>query len=143
MDHYSQIVAQHKELEHTLDLLAVIAAAPSGVLPDCRLRELLAAELRKAHRDLSRHFQFEEQDGYMHEVARARPTLSTKLAGLKEEHSLIRGSLDALRKKLGEKADAADVAADLQQLLRVIRKHEAEENKLCQVALMHDIGSGD
>lgn len=143
MDHYGEIVAQHNELQHMLDLLAVLAATPKGVISDGRLRSVLAAELEKADSALTRHFEFEEKDGYMHELARVRPTLSPRLADLKEEHTVIRGSLDELRRKLSTHAKAPAISDDLRQLLRIVRKHEADENKLCQLALMHDIGCGD
>ena len=142
MDRIGRVLAEHRELELTLDLLAVLAAAPPNLLPLVRFRRLLAHETRRAQEALKAHFRFEEEGGYMVEISRARPMLTPKLVELKEQHACILRALDEVQDELNVAIDPLQQTRELSDVARVIRRHEEEENSLCQLALMQDVGVG-
>lgn len=116
-------------LRRSADRLHVIISAPSGVLPEPRLRGVLRHELESLRELLLGHFASEEEGGYLADIVRASPELGAVAEELRAEHAVLRKDFDALV------ADAA--AAPLGQLverigatLETFDAHEHAEAKL-------------
>jgi hypothetical protein len=96
---------------------------------------------------LRRHFQFEQQGGYMSHILAEVPHLEHSAHALLEEHRRLSDHLDSLI--------VAVAAAPLDSLVtptwreevrhwvRLVRDHEAHETRLIQEACNQDIGTKD
>jgi len=96
------------------------------------------------HANVSEHFRFEEQNGYMHDVRKREPWLERTIAELGEEHRQLLGSLETL---LGEAKAACSLDDRFREKARAwveqVRHHEARENELLQDAFNRDISAED
>jgi hypothetical protein len=104
----------------------------------------LRARLWEARADITEHFRFEEQNGYMEVVRKREPRLERNIQQLAEEHRQLAGILDGLIRE----SDAATKLGDrLRQEVRAwidgVRQHEAREHDLVQDAFNLDIGTED
>jgi len=104
----------------------------------------LRHRLMTAQTHIRKHFQFEEQNGYMDVVKKREPRLARTIQQLAEEHGQLRQSLESL---LGEVASAATLADRLREKtsewVQHVRQHELRENDLVQDAFNMDIGAED
>jgi hypothetical protein len=105
----------------------------------------LVVRLIEARESLQRHFHFEEQGGYMSQVLADAPHLSHAAHDLFEEHGRLSDNLDSLITLVGGISPETFVAPTLQgqvrELVRLVRGHEARENRLIQQACNQDLGS--
>lgn len=102
------------------------------------------AQLQNLRDELRRHFQLEEQGGYMQEIREKRPNWNDRIDDLLTQHA-------AMLSTMGELLDEADEIvrrteqwqANFEKLLSALDNHEHAENQLVQEAYEQDIGSKD
>lgn len=104
----------------------------------------LHARLGAAHAHITKHFRFEEQNGYMDAVRKREPRLERTVLHLAEEHRQLAQALDALVQE-AETAVGPDSGFDerIRAWVDRLRQHEARENELFQNAFNLDIGAED
>lgn len=127
----------HKE-HHTLrllqdDLLDRFEDFCEDPLP--RHAEAFQTVLMDFSRSLERHFDFEEQGGYMKVVVKRRPHHSTRVEELRAEHKEIRNEVaklrDAIRQDLaGQEHLMKQFKKDFVDLIRTFGRHEQAEREL-------------
>lgn len=100
-------------------------------------------------KSFKRHFRrlmaLEEEGGYMAVVLETRPGLSDDVAALEKEHVVFRKELGRILARLRSVAatDSTTFTAitdDLSALLDKIDRHNQQENRLLQEALLTDVG---
>jgi hypothetical protein len=115
-------------------------ARPTSVKGLAKLRTRLRAT--RAH--ITKHFRFEEQEGYMDAVRKREPRLERTIRQLAEEHHELAQSLEAL---IGDVEGATRVEGKFCDHIRSwverVRRHERRENGLVQNAFGLDIGAED
>ena len=103
-------------------------------------------QLRDFKNRLLKHFDLEEEGGFMEDIVKVAPHLSRKVSGLKVQHDQILLSLDDILCKLQrmkKKNDTAleQVQFELNDVITSLRDHENEENILMQQAYYREFGS--
>jgi hypothetical protein len=126
----------HKALLENLRSLedSVGPASPEGAAE-------LVARLGALHSQISEHFRFEEQNGYMEVVKKREPRLEHRIAQLGAEHRQLLGLLDALVSR-ARRPDPG-LRSDVKNWVESVRQHEVRENELVQDAFNFDIGTED
>jgi hypothetical protein len=108
---------------------------------------LLAGRLREVQASLRRHYQFEEQGGYMSQVLADAPHLYHAAQQLLAEHGRMSDSLDSLIATAAALPPETPVPPSLQEQVRqwvlLVYGHEARENQLVHQACNQDIGADD
>ena len=102
-------------------------------------------QLRDFKNRLLKHFDLEEEGGYMQDILTAAPHLSRKVSGLKVEHDQILMSLDEIlfklkRMKKKNDTELEQVRFELNDVITSLRDHENEENILMQQAYYREFG---
>ncbi|MBL8797490.1 MAG: hemerythrin domain-containing protein [Planctomycetia bacterium] len=127
-----------KQLEELETMTAGSTVSAAGVLIE---------SLRAVRAALHRHFLFEEKGGYMNHVLANAPQLHRRTEELLAEHTHIGRSVEEL---IGNAAAAspgapisAEVCEQVRQWVKLVRGHEAGENKLVMEACCGDIGEED
>jgi len=143
MSDYDALLEEHKQLRLMRDRLTVIAATSAEVLPEFKLRNLLATELEEFSGTISVHFGHEEEGGYFSEVQARRPELSAQISQLQSEHENLVDQFADLAKQLREGAAIASVATTVSEALEVLSQHESAEDELLQDGMLTDIGAND
>ncbi len=104
----------------------------------------LGASLEKVHTHLLNHFRFEEQDGYMTEVAQRAPQKDRTIQALLDEHQTMAQKLEELRKETGQAITYLDsLCSKIQDWIKQVNDHEQRENALVLDAFQVDIGNKD
>jgi hypothetical protein len=116
------------------------AACPTSVKGLAKLR----TRLRATRSHITKHFRFEEQEGYMDAVRKREPRLERTIQQLADEHRELAQSLEALV-GAAERATRleAQLCADVRAWVERVRGHERRENDLVQSAFNFDIGAED
>lgn len=101
--------------------------------------------LRDFRLHLLKHFDLEEEGGFMNEILAEAPESAGKVAKLEQEHQQIVSDLDGVLSSLKElelrnDEKLQDVRRRVSQLISAIRNHEAAENDLIQVAYCQEYG---
>jgi hemerythrin len=102
-------------------------------------------QLRDFKNRLLKHFDLEEEGGFMEEVLSVAPHTERKVKVLKEEHEQFVVELDeiltaikGMQEKNNEELDS--IRNRLTELISALRQHEAEENQLMQTAYFQEYG---
>ncbi len=102
-------------------------------------------QLRGFKKRLLRHFDLEEEGGFMQDVLSAAPESQPRVSVLKAEHrqfskslEKIMDSLKAMHKKDSEKLEQTRI--DLNEILATLQKHEEEEHRLLQRTCFREYG---
>jgi hypothetical protein len=104
----------------------------------------LRARLGEVRADITKHFRFEEQNGYMDVVRKREPRLERNIQQLADEHRLLAGTLDGLVRKSGAVSKLGEtLRQEVRAWIERVRQHEARENDLIQDAFNLDIGTED
>jgi hemerythrin len=123
-----QVHTQHQELHRLLDEIAQRAgqlAAPDQAANAAAELKSLMPKLRVF---LERHFQQEEQGGWLEEAACQLPRLSHSLTELEHEHRMLLQQTDeAIQLLAGPVEPAVGVATNLRSLVKSLLDHEARE----------------
>lgn len=135
-----ELLGAHRELMHQVRMLA----------QEVDERETTSfAVVRKHLEDIrtqvTRHFQFEEEGGYLSFVLETQPNLEQTVEHLQEEHSALRQAIDSIIAE-ARRAPVLDdtLAQKIRAWIKQLRHHEAHENALVQDAANYsDVGTGD
>ncbi len=106
----------------------------------------LREELRVFKDHLRRHFELEEEGGFMEEVVRRWPHTASQVEALRAEHERLLREAEALLETSGRATEGQPMdawVATCRRLFSAIREHEWKENRLIQEAFCLDIGGGD
>lgn len=103
-------------------------------------------QLRDFKNRLLKHFDLEEEGGFMEDIVKVAPHLSRKVSGLKVEHDQILMSLDEIlfklkRMKKKNDTELEQVQFELNDVITSLSDHENEENILMQQAYYREFGS--
>lgn len=135
------VESQHHELRDFLSELTKLLAVPRWTTGD--LVELLK-ELRQHLRE---HFVLEEQGGYFCEALAILPQLGQQAAALQRQHdgflATVDGVLGSMRSGELSAEPRRSIETDLREFVDEMRKHEAGEINLLQLAYNEDLGSVD
>jgi hemerythrin-like domain-containing protein len=141
------LAEEHERLNQLMDeLRGEIAVVPrSGLAPwiDRLKEQFLHFE---AH--LIKHMALEEQGGYLAPVATERPTLTTQVARLKNQHGEFVRILHLLRQQVQQLQPAdsimpRDWCHHVARLLAYVDQHEHEEDLVLLDGVSRDIGVKD
>jgi PAS domain S-box-containing protein len=104
----------------------------------------LRARLGESRADITKHFRFEEQNGYMDVVRKREPRLERNIQQLADEHRRLVESLDGLVREFGTATKLGDtLRQEVRAWVEHVRQHEAREHDLVQDAFNLDIGPED
>lgn len=121
-----------RELKEATDLKAGADVA--------KLRSRLSAI--QAH--IAKHFQFEEQNGYLDAVAKQEPRLERAILRLADEHRQLAQTLQGLIDRAMHRASLdASFGKEVRAWIDQVRQHERSENDLVQDAFNVDLGPED
>lgn len=90
-----------------------------------------------------RHFEFEENGGYMVEVTKLFPNRQSAVDALYDEHQGMRRQLESVRQFCRETEDRVAVRQRVSEFFQMIHQHEDRENALVQSTFNRDIGNKD
>ena len=104
--------------------------------------------LRDFFNDLQKHFDLEEEGGFMNEIITFAPRHVNAIERLEAEHLIITGKLNgiigSLKKMDTLKQDQmAAVCGHVEELLTLLAEHEAAESDIIETAYLQDLGGGD
>jgi len=107
--------------------------------------EGLEAELRRFHARLRLHHAVEAYHAGGESIARISPEYADQVARLHSEHSVILGLLDRCIRSAESMCDQPledkeVFAMRTRELIAVVRRHEAEEDRLFYLSLWRDTG---
>jgi hypothetical protein len=138
------------ELGHEhLSLLGLLDRLEEKVEPaSAGCAGLLVGLLKEVQATLQRHFRFEEQGGYMSYImAEDAPYLYRAAQELLLEHGRLSDGLESLIASAAGVAPESSVPTTLQEQVRhwvrLVRDHEARENRLIHQACNQEIGADD
>ena len=144
----SLVQEEHDSLKETM------AAIRSDLESDARNADFanwrlnFVWRLRDFQSALLKHFDLEEDGGFMEELVAVSPGCTARVALLKQEHEDIIPRLNELTDELKEMTSKQPitlnwVAAGLIDLFDLLERHEAAERELIQDVYFQDIGVGD
>ncbi len=107
--------------------------------------EELDAELHRFHARLRTHHAVEAYHAGGESIAQISPEYADQIARLRSEHSVILGILDRLIRCVESMCDQPledkeVFAMRTRELIAVVRRHEAEEDRLFYLSLWRDTG---
>lgn len=142
------------------DLLPIVTTeqeheALRGLLDEVRrvleAREWHSAGVRgvlvQLRQQLFQHFTHEEQGGYFSTLVAAAPQLANRARALENEHRDLLVQVDQLLEAAAlaghNAARRGQIRLDYAGFVRLMERHEVEEDRLIQEANGHELGSGD
>lgn len=135
------VESQHHALRDFLGELTTLLAVPRWTTGD--LVELLK-ELRQHLRE---HFVLEEQGGYFCEALAILPQLGPQAVALQRQHDGFLATVDGVLGRIGSGELLAEprrsIETELREFVDAMRKHEAGEIRILQLAYNEDLGSVD
>lgn len=99
-------------------------------------------QLNDLRRELVHHFAEEEYGGCMEEAVVLVPRLAEELERLKREHGLLLARLEDLIRTCESANDSTSrtyLCQEFEQFLSMLRRHEADENRLVQTGFNVDL----
>ena len=140
-----------EEHEHMKEAMARIKGMIGAEIPAggyAKWRMDLLWTLRDCCTDMQKHFDLEEEGGFMHDVLRVAPHRSSAVEKLEDEHEQIQEGLEAVLRDLKaveeqDEEKIARVCSDIQAIFDLIATHEEEESDLMMSTYMQDEGGGD
>ena len=138
---------EHRQIEDLADgLRKFTAVVPRVVLADWLIE--LQDKFESFRTKLQHHMEAEEEQGYLMEVTRQRPTLSARVERLKTEHRDLTWLLDELHRLAREllperRLLVRNFCARIATLLAYVEHHESEEDDLVEMVFLNDLGTKD
>jgi len=138
---------EHAAVEELADKIGARVAAIPRVGLAAWISET-AAHLEAFYRHLCRHFELEQEGGYLEAVTDRSPALSPDVDRLRHEHDEIDRILTAIHRDLvaateQDRIITEDCCCRLQNLLRYLRDHEEREDLMMISAFTNDLGTKD
>jgi hemerythrin len=123
----AEALAAHEKLMQHLQELEARAGHETGLAE-------LAAGLSRVRSDVTAHFEFEQQGGYMSDVLDRAPHMCPRIDKLLAQHAELLESLDELitRARGGTEQTIASLRQRTAQWIAAVRAHESAENRLVQ-----------
>jgi hemerythrin-like domain-containing protein len=138
---------EHDEVQRLSDALRrLIATQPRSEV--ALWLKTLKDQFAEFHAHAARHFAMEEEDGYLLPVLERRPTMSTRVRLLAEDHQELLRLMKAIEQQIAELLPTdriliTEVRDRLRRFLGFCEDHEREENMLVSHVLTHDEGTKD
>jgi len=141
----NQVEEEHKGINQDIGeiKLAVMKEVSPEDFANWRLEFIW--QLRDFKNRLLRHFDLEEEGGFMKDVLSAAPESQPKVSELKAEHRQFSKSLEkimhtlkAMHKKDSEKLEQTRI--ELDEIIATLQKHEEEEHRLLQRTYFREYG---
>jgi len=141
------IEKDHEQLHGAMSTIAEDARARVSVDEFQEHRLQLLMRLRDFQNHLLKHFDLEEEGGFLESLVTIAPHNAKKVEDLEREHKKI---LVDLRQILSDVKEAANPQSpffvrardQLDSLFSLIDDHEARERELLQVSYFQDLGTG-
>lgn len=142
-----QLIKAHEELNRNIGelKLTIMERVSAKDFSDWRIQFIGLQDLRQK---LSKHFEFEEQGGFMAEVTDAAPQLLNQVKELEIEHKRILSNLDSVltdfkKSDVKDKLELQDIFNRISGIMTTLHQHEITENELMQSAFYREYGSPD
>ncbi|MCS6817236.1 MAG: hemerythrin domain-containing protein [Blastocatellia bacterium] len=138
-------IGQEIREEHE-KLTALMRQLQEEIATFCSSWASLREGLRAFKDHLRRHFELEEEGGFMEEVLRRWPHATPQVEALRAEHERLLQETEALLQVSRHVAEDQPIdawAAACGRLLSAIQEHEWRENRLIQEVFCLDVGGGD
>ena len=142
-----QLIKAHEELNRNIGelKLTIMERVSAKDFSDWRIQFIGLQDLRQK---LSKHFEFEEQGGFMAEVTDAAPQLLNQVKELEIEHKRILSNLDGVltdfkKSDVKDKLELQDIFNRISGIMTTLHQHEITENELMQSAFYREYGSPD
>lgn len=140
-----RVEEEHKKLNEDIGALKIMLlqeVSPKG-FADWRMEVMW--QLRDFKNQLLKHFDLEEEGGFMTDVLTVAPHAEAKINQLKDEHETILLDLDkilALMKIMHEKSaeQLNEIRIGINDMIATLRQHENEEHRLMQQAYYREYG---
>lgn len=143
----TSIQAEHRELGCLLHEIEKCVMEASECACDTTAACKLVEALESLQSYLAHHFAMEEEGGYMEDALALAPRFSQQARRLQAQHPTFLfklGKLLELARSLGEGgAGMCDVRSGATDLFKMLRAHEAGENRILEQAFNTDLGLGD
>ncbi len=144
----ARIEEEHKQLRACMESL--VEELEKDIDP-ARFKEWkldFLLRLRDFQNNLQKHFDLEEEGGYMADIMQVAPQYAFRLENLREEHRKIITDLNHIVSVLKgidhpSPSGIERLRRRVHDLLELFRQHESEEYRLIQEAYMQDYGQGD
>lgn len=135
------VESQHHELRDFLSELTKLLANAQWTTAG------LAKLLNELRQHLREHFVLEEQGGYFCEALAILPQLGQQAAALQRQHDGFLATVDGVLGRTGSGELLAEprssIETELREFVDAMRKHEAGEIRILQLAYNEDLGSVD
>ncbi|MFQ5652385.1 MAG: hypothetical protein ACE5IY_20840 [bacterium] len=140
-----QVEKEHECIKRDMRLLEETFAQGEQAEEFAEWRLEYMWRLRDFRLHLLKHFDLEEEGGFMQEILERAPEVHGKLRQLEMEHEKIVTDLDAILSALKTMAFRNEsklegIRSQVLQLLSDIRTHEAAENELIQTIYCQEYG---
>ncbi len=144
----ARVQDEHESLKTTMTAIRAEIKSP---LPEEDFGEWKLGfiwRLRDFQNELVKHFDLEEDGGFMQDLVNISPGCASRVEVLKQEHDDIIPRLNELTDRLkristNNDEDLGHVAEDVLSLFDLLERHEAAERELIQDVFFQDIGVGD
>ncbi len=140
-----RVEEEHATLRTLMDnVLDAFARPPSKEFADWKLE--LVWQLRDFRNVLVKHFDLEEDGGFMGDVIAKAPQEKRRVDMLEAEHGEFLDELDGITGELKRMADVSTLPSVRDRLSGLVNKlhdHEASERDLMYSVYFRDIGVGD
>lgn len=108
----------------------------------------LSGMLQMFEHHLRRHFELEEEGGFLVEHAELNPGINRRIRQLRAEHAALASRVASLRRSIDRTDAGAACLPDafvesLGSFLAELWVHEQAENELLQELVYRDVGAGD
>jgi hemerythrin-like domain-containing protein len=118
---------------------------PDG-FPDWKLE--FVWKIRDFQNELTKHFDLEEDGGFMEDVVEQAPRFSDQVKALEQEHVDAVKQLDDITTELKhltvfEESLLREICGKIMNLFEMLERHEALERELILEVYFQDIGVGD
>ncbi len=138
---------EHAVVEQLAQKLGDRAAAVPRACLTAWVRET-AVQLDEFNRHLRKHFELEQEGGYLEAVTERSPGLQPEVERLQHEHDEIGRILNSIHHDLTTAGDQDRIVIDdcccrIRNLLRYIRDHEEREDLMVLSAFNSDLGTKD
>jgi hypothetical protein len=131
-----ETLEEHRQIHFYLDQIHTALSTLDDVTDVEPLRRL-AAQLESLKERLVEHHQIEEQGRLYPTILEVLPESRDELLKLRQQHEKMVEILELARihAEFGKPEEAADLKADLERFLRMIREHEQAEEDLLERAI--------